>query len=230
MESVSVLFKVIIFVVYGIILGTVTVPLSKKLAMSRTEDPGKLAPLTTVKFKVMSVVLGLGASAGLVFTAKSADLLIRNLVLLIPIFSISYVDALVRKIPNPLLISMLAVDAIYITYYSIANKTAGLLPKVFIGVFVGMLVSFIPSLLKIPMGAGDIKYTAVIGFTIYATGYFQSMILMSIFVALFYVYLKITKKGGMKTQVPMGPFLSIGVVVTMCYSIFSSYTSFFNLL
>ena len=230
MESVSVLVKVIIFVVYGIILGTVTIPLSKKLAMSRTEDPGALAPLTTNKFKIMSVILGLGASAGIVFTSGSLDLLIRNLVLLIPIFSISYVDALVRKIPNPLLLTMLAVDTVFIIYYCIANQTAMLLPKVFIGVFFGMVVSFIPSLLKIPMGAGDIKYTAVIGFTIYATGYFQSMILMSIFVALFYVYLKITKKGGMKTQVPMGPFLSAGVVITMCYSIFSSYNMVFNML
>ena len=227
MESITTLYKVIIFIVYGIVLGVITVPLSKYLAKSRTEDPGEIAPLNKTSIRVLSVILGLLASAGIAFTSKDLSLLIRNLILLIPIFSISFVDALVRKIPNPLLLTMLCVDAVYITYYSVANKTAELLPKVFIGVFLGMVVSFIPSLLKIPMGAGDIKYTAVIGFTIYASGYFQAMILMALLVALFYVYLKITKKGGMKTQVPMGPFLSIGVVVTMCFPLLESYNTFF---
>ena len=73
------------------------------------------------------------------------------------------------------------------------------------------------------MGAGDIKYSGVIGICIYATGYFQSMVIMAILVAIAYLYLKITKKGDMKTQIPMGPFLSAGTVITMCFSVFDMF-------
>jgi prepilin signal peptidase PulO-like enzyme (type II secretory pathway) len=69
------------------------------------------------------------------------------------------------------------------------------------------------------MGAGDVKYSAVIGVCIYAMGYFQSMVFMGIFVAIYLVYLKITRKGGLKTLVPMGPFLSVGTVISMCFLI-----------
>ena len=83
-----------------------------------------------------------------------------------------------------------------------------------------MIVCTIPSILKIPMGAGDIKYSGVIGLTIYAVSYFQAMVLMALFVLMFFIYMKIKKKGGLKTQIPMGPFLSIGTVISMCFSVF----------
>ena len=221
MASTAVLIKILITVVYGSVLGIVTIPLAKKLALSRTEDPGDVAPLNKRSIKVLSLVLGIAATAGLTFTADAVDLYIRNLLLLIPIFGLSFVDAVVRKIPNPLLLSMLVIEAIYVAYHCITAKDAAIIPGIFIGFFLGMIVCLIPSVLKIPMGAGDIKYSGVIGICIYATGYFQAMIIMALLVALFYVYLKITKKGGMKTQVPMGPFLSIGTVATMCFSVFT---------
>ena len=215
------LFKILVTVIYGLALGILTIPLSKKLALSRTEDPADVAPLNKAGIKILSIVLAVAAVAAISFTADSADLYIRNLLLLIPIFSLSFVDAVVRKIPNSLLLSMLVIEAVYVAYHCISNKTTDIIPSMFIGFFVGMVVCLIPSILKIPMGAGDIKYSGVIGICVYATGYFQSMVIMAVLVALFYVYLKITKKGGMKTQVPMGPFLSIGTVITMAFSIFS---------
>jgi prepilin signal peptidase PulO-like enzyme (type II secretory pathway) len=221
MESTSIIVKILITVIYGAVLGIVTIPLSKKLALSRTEDPADVAPLNKRSIQVLSVVLGIAAVAGLTFTADAADLYIRNLLLLLPIFGLSFVDAVVRKIPNPLLLSMLVVEAAYVAYHCISTKSAEIIPGIFIGFFIGMIVCLIPSVLKIPMGAGDIKYSGVIGICLYATGYFQSMIIMAVLVALFYVYLKISKKGGMKTQVPMGPFLSVGTVITMCVSAFS---------
>jgi prepilin signal peptidase PulO-like enzyme (type II secretory pathway) len=220
MDSISIWIKVIITVVYGIALGVLVIPLSKKLALSRTEDPAQVAPLNKTGIKIMSVVFGVAAVAGLTFTADSADLYIRNLLLLIPVFSLSFVDALVRKIPNSCLLAMLVTEAVYVTYHCISTNSVSIVPGIFLGFFIGMVVCLIPSLLKIPMGAGDIKYSGVIGICLYATGYFQSMVIMAVLVAGYYVYLKLTKKGGMKTQVPMGPFLSVGTVITMCFSVF----------
>ena len=219
MESTQLLLKLVITFVYGAVLGIVTIPLSKKLALSRTEDPAVVAPLSGMALRITALILGIAASAGIIFTAETYSLLIRNLLLLIPIFGLSFVDAFVRKIPNPLLLSMLVIQTVYVVYECITTKSTEIIPKMFVGFFLGMVVCYIPSLLKIPMGAGDIKYSAVIGLVIYATGYFQSMIIMALLVGIFAIYLKITKKGGLKTEIPMGPFLSIGTVVSMCYSI-----------
>ncbi len=216
-------FKIIVSIIYGIALGIVTIPLSKKLTLSRTEDPAEAAPLNKTSIKILSLVLALAATFGITFTADSPDLYIRNLLLLIPIFSLSFVDALVRKIPNSCLLSMLVVEVGYVIYHCISTKSMEILPSIFMGFFVGMVVCLIPSILKIPMGAGDIKYSGVIGICIYATGYFQSMVIMAILVAIAYLYLKITKKGDMKTQIPMGPFLSAGTVITMCFSVFDMF-------
>lgn len=210
------LFKALVAVVYGIILGVVTIPLSKKLASSRTEDPGVLAPLNKAYIKAGAVVTGVIASLAISLTADDGALWIRNLLFLIPIFALSVVDAYIRKIPNSCLLSIIIIQAVYAVYYSVANKTIDIIPKIVFGFLFGMVVCLIPSILKIPMGAGDIKYNAVIGMSLYLLGYFESMVLMAVLVAIAYLYLKITKKGNMKTQIPMGPFLSIGTVVSMC--------------
>jgi prepilin signal peptidase PulO-like enzyme (type II secretory pathway) len=213
----AVIIKILVAIVYGVALGVVTIPLSKKLTLSRTDDPAKASPLNKASLKIITVVFGIAASAAIVFTADATDLLVRNLLLLIPIFSISVVDALVRKIPNPLLLVMLIIEAVYVIYHCVSTKSSDIFIKILVGFLVGMIVCFLPSLLKIPMGAGDIKYSAVIGICIFAMGYFQSMIFMGILIAIYLVYLKITKKGGLKTLVPMGPFLSAGTVISMCF-------------
>ncbi len=225
MESASIRILVfcIISLIYGIALGFVTIPLSKKLTLSRTDDPGKAAPLNKAPLKIAAVCMGVTASFGIVFTigiAGDYSLMIRNLLLLVPMFGIIFVDALVRKIPNPLLLTMIAIDVVYIIYECASTQKIEPLIKAFLGMFVGMLVCYIPSVLKIPMGAGDIKYSAVIGLTVYVMGYAQSMILMSLLDLMVWVYLKVTKKGGMKTLIPMGPLLTIGTIITMCVSIF----------
>ncbi|MBR7073031.1 MAG: prepilin peptidase, partial [Eubacterium sp.] len=146
---------------------------------------------------------------------------VKYLLLLIPIFSVAFVDALVRKIPNPLLLSMLIIDIAFTIYDCVRaednDEIVSIIFRLIVGFFLGLIVCTLPSMLKIPMGAGDIKYSAVIGATVYFMGYFQAMILMALLVAVFYAFLKITKKGNIKTQIPMGPFLSIGTVITMCF-------------
>jgi Flp pilus assembly protein protease CpaA len=112
---------------------------------------------------------------------------------------------------------MLIIEVAYVIYHCVSTKSSDIFMKILVGFLVGMIMCFLPNLLNIPMGAGDIKYSGVIGICIFAVGYFQSMIFMGIFIAIYLVYLKIIKKGGLKTLVPIGPFLSAGTVISMCF-------------
>lgn len=221
----SVLVKIIIGVVYGLALSVVTIPLSKKLIISRSEDPGDTILLKNKLLIASLVILGVFSSVGLMLTVDDTPLLIRNLVLLIPIFSIAVVDSIIRKIPNSLLLVMIVTHAVYAVYVSIATKTSQVLIASLIGAFIGLLACTAPSLLRIPVGAGDIKYSGVIGLCLYLGGYLQAMVIMGLLALGAYIILKVTKKGGMKTLIPMGPFLSAGTVISMCFPLIDSLVS-----
>ena len=221
----SVLVKIIIGVVYGLALSVVTIPLSKKLIISRSEDPGDTILLKNKLLIASLVILGVFSSVGLMLTVDDTPLLIRNLVLLIPIFSIAVVDSIIRKIPNSLLLVMIVTHAVYAVYVSIATKTSQVLIASLIGAFIGLFACTAPSLLRIPVGAGDIKYSGVIGLCLYLGGYLQAMVIMGLLALGAYIVLKVTKKGGMKTLIPMGPFLSAGTVISMCFPLIDSLVS-----
>lgn len=224
-----VLVKILIGIAYGAFLGLVVVPLSKKLILSRSEDPGDTLALMDKKNKIIFVAVGIVSSIALLFIVTEIPLLIRDLFLLIPMFSIAIVDALIRKIPNPLLLAMIIIQAVYLTYICVDGKTTTPLITAAFGFAFGFIGCTIPSIFRIPVGAGDIKYSAVIGLCIYLSGYLQSMIIMGLIVLVLYVILKITKRGGMKTMIPMGPFLSIGTVITMCFPLLDSLVAKVNM-
>ncbi len=212
----SILIKTAIGVAWGVVLGVVTIFLSKRLTLKRTEDPVKAAPIDTPLFKAMSVVVGIVASVAVMLTATDTALAIRNELLLIPIASIAVVDSLVRKIPNPLLLFMIIVQAVYLTYYSITNDVSILLTAGF-GFFIGFASCAFTTLLKVPVGSGDTKYCACLGLCLYFTTFLQSMVLVGLTAIVCLVYLKITKKGGLKTMIPLGPLISLGSVISVCF-------------
>ena len=215
----TLIIKLVISILYGIAAGLLTIPLSKKLTLSRTDDPSVAAVIEKPLTVAVVVLISLASSIAISLTVDETGLMIRNLVLLFPMLSIMVVDMVVRKIPNPLLLTMIITELAYILYYCISEKTADIIPKVIIGIAVGLLLTWIPGLLKIPIGNGDIKYCAVIGACVYIMGFAQAMVTMSLLVGIVYIVLKITKKGDMKTMLPMGPFLSVGTIVTMCIPI-----------
>lgn len=220
--NIILIIKLIIGIAYGLVIGFFTIPLSKKLILSRTNDPGDTIVLNNKNFRIGIACVGLVSGICVALTADTWALLIRNLLLLFPMLSIGVVDALIRKIPNPLLLIMIVVQVVYVAYYCITNSTTQLLIAAGFGFFVGFLCCTIPSILRIPVGAGDIKYSAVIGLCILFVNYMQAMIIMGILALATFVFLKVTKKGGMKTLIPMGPFLSIGAVISMCFPLLES--------
>lgn len=218
----STLVKILIGIVYGLLLVAIAIPLSKKLILTRTEDPGETLPLNNKFVRLLISIASLLASLGVVFTAEDDISLVRNLLLLIPMINISIVDFFIKKIPNSLLLSMILIQGGYAAYVCTTEHSTKLLITIAFGFAVGFIGCTIPSILRLPVGAGDIKYSAMIGMVVYIAGYFQSMILMGIVGLILLVVLKITKKGDGKTMVPMGPLLSIGTVITMCYPLLNS--------
>ena len=139
------------------------------------------------------------SATALISAADDEIALIRNLVLLLPMLTIAIVDSLIRKIPNSLLLSMIVVQAAYVIYQCVTTHTNYTLLNAGIGFFLGFVAFTIPTLLKVPVGAGDVKYSAVVGLIMYMGCYLQTMATVGILVLLVFVFLKITKRGGMKT-------------------------------
>lgn len=214
----SVLVKVLIGIAYGAVLGLVTVPLSKKLTLNRTEDPVKAAPLNKSLFKILAVVVGIAVSVMVALTAEDTASFIRNLLILVPMASIAVVDALIRKIPNSLLLTMIIIQVPYIVYDCIAVKSPEPLFLAFVGFIIGFASCAVPSK-KLPIGSGDTKYCALIGGTLGLTLYMQSIILMGLIGLVILIYLKVSKKGGVKTMIPMGPLISFSSVISICFPV-----------
>lgn len=91
-----------------------------------------------------------------------------------------------------------------------------------IGIAVSFLIFYIPKLVGLYMGNGDVKLSAVFGFALGFVGYIQAMVVMAVISVLLLLVLIITKKGNGKTKTPMGPALSIGAVLTVLLPLLSN--------
>lgn len=128
---------------------------------------------------------------------------------------IGWIDWLIRKIPNELLLALILCKVVFLTTgHHLAFLIQGL-----IGLAIGFFVFMLPSILKIPIGAGDIKYAAVIGFYLGVLNFIQVMLVTALALLIYLVYLLITKKGNWKTAAAMGPYLSLGSIFTVLFPI-----------
>lgn len=130
--------------------------------------------------------------------------------------TISFIDIDTRTIPDGLVIFILALGIVRGGYLYIYHSV----PWYFflIGFFAASLFLLILSFLFTDsMGGGDIKLMAAAG--LYLGG---KLILFSLFIGAFYgaiyaVFLFARRKAGMKTQVPFGPFLSLGIITALLF-------------
>lgn len=127
--------------------------------------------------------------------------------------SIGWIDWMIRKIPNELLLSLIVTKAVFLIY----DGQPELLIQGFIGFAVGFIVFSLPSLLRIPIGAGDVKYAAVVGFYFGVYSFIEVMVVMAVGLAIYLLYLLITKKGNMRTSAAMGPYISLGILFTALF-------------
>ena len=136
--------------------------------------------------------------------------------------AIAIVDLDIKKIPNSSVLALLVIRTVAIVY-AIATGVPikeTLIPSL-IGLAAGFILYQLPMFFGIPIGTGDVKYSSAIGFCLGAFGYLQAALVMAAGLVVYLIYLVATKKGSLKTAVPMGPYLSLGVIITVLFPMFN---------
>jgi prepilin signal peptidase PulO-like enzyme (type II secretory pathway) len=207
-------YQQIILVIVGGILGFASLTLAKALIKRRGENPsGKLfnGTLSVMIWTIVGMLIGFGI--GLLKTGwfRTTELAFLCFILL----SLSLVDAKIRKIPNQLLIALVALRLVALTYGTITGGVDGAdWLNSAIGAVVGWMIFTIPGMFGLMVGWGDVKFAAVSGLYLEIIGMVQAMLVMSLIILIYGLTLVISKKGNFKTAVAYGPALSVGIVVT----------------
>lgn len=209
---------------FGLIFGFVFYKFSLHQISKRTDDEDIIK--SAQKSFVLPCWMLLSAALFILIFWRYSDIYLRiEYILYISIaLDIAFVDFKIRKIPNELLLSMFLIRMIFILLAILqgAGVKEASSPSV-LGFAVGLVLFLIPSFFSIPIGAGDIKYCAAIGFCLGIVGYLQAMLIMAFSMSIYLVYLMVTKKGNMKTAAAVGPYLSLGVIATLLFQVLADY-------
>lgn len=224
--------------IYGTALGTLSALAFNRISVfqvqKRTQETAKIETLKNTALIVGWVLLS-GALFAAVF-ARYADTAVRleSVAYISIAISIGAVDMDIKKIPNSSVLALLTVRTVALVYQIAtgAPLKETLIPSL-VGLAAGFILYQLPMLIGIPIGTGDVKYSAAIGYCLGAFGYIQAALIMAVGLLVYLVYLVATKKGSLKTSVPMGPYLSLGAVVTVLFPVFGElqqtiFSQFFN--
>ncbi len=130
---------------------------------------------------------------------------------LLVLVSLSVTDLLIRKIPNEALLILIIIRLVQIVsqhrFADLATSLAGMVA--------GYFFFLLPTLLKMNIGSGDIKLAAVIGFCLGFFGMVLSVMIMGLLVGIMTIMLLLSHRGNLKTKIPLGPFLSAGMFISL---------------
>lgn len=212
-------------IVYGGLLGILAALAFNLISISqikrRTDENAKIEAVKNTAVIVAWLIL-----SGILFAAvfalfKGTAERLEAVAYISIAISIGVVDLDIKKIPNSSVLSLMIIRTVAIVCAIVmgAPVKQTLIPSL-IGLAAGFILYQLPMLIGIPIGTGDVKYSAAIGYCLGAFGYLQAALIMAAGLAIYLIYLVVTKKGSLKTAVPMGPYLSLGVVVTVLFPIF----------
>lgn len=212
-------------IVYGGLLGILAALAFNRIAIfqikRRTDETAKIEAVGNMAVIVAWVLLSgiLFAAAFAIFKDTSTRL--EAMAYISIAISIGVVDLDIKKIPNSSVLSLLIIRTVAIVYAIATGVPVKqcLIPSL-IGLAAGFILYQLPMLIRIPIGTGDVKYSAAIGYCLGAFGYLQAALIMAAGLIIYLIYLVATRKGSLKTAVPMGPYLSLGVVVTVLLPMF----------
>lgn len=209
----------------GLAVGFIGYLLSLFQIKQRTQDKQKIRQMKKPLIVILWVLISAGLFALCIWRIPNSwSLRIECALVIVLAMAIATVDISIRKIPNGSLLGILIIRTGYIVYSLSAHgfdNQKSLLISSLAGLAIGFLLFMIPSLIGIPIGAGDTKFCAVIGFTLGVSGYLQAMIIMAAAMLVYLLILKITKKGNLKTATAVGPYLAAGTIVTLLFPFIS---------
>lgn len=212
-------------VLYGGALGILAALAFSRIAIfqikQRTDETAKLEAVQNAAVTIIWVLL-----SGVLFAAafvrfEETALRLEAIAYISIAISIGIVDLDIKKIPNSSVLALLIVRTAAIIYAIATGVPVKecLIPSL-IGLAAGFILYQLPMFFGIPIGTGDVKYSAAIGYCLGAFGYLQAALIMAAGLIIYLIYLVATKKGSLKTAVPMGPYLSLGVIVTVLFPMF----------
>lgn len=212
-------------IVYGGMLGVLAALAFNRISIfqvkRRTDENAKLEAISTPAAVAVWVIL-----SGILFAAafamfKSTAQRLEVIAYISIAVSIGIVDLDIKKIPNSSVLALMIIRTASIIWSAVSGVPIKqtLIPSL-IGLAAGFILYQLPTLIGIPIGTGDVKYSAAIGYCLGAFGYLQAALIMAAGLVVYLIYLIATKKGSLKTAVPMGPCLSLGVVVTALFPAF----------
>lgn len=211
----------IIAIFAGLVAGFVFWKLAAAQIASRTKEHEKKNALNKTSVLISWMLLSAALFAAVIWRVPGIAQRIEYMIYITFVLNIAVVDIVIRKIPNELLLALMITK---IFFMIIAFTQGSPVKTVFLVPVVGLLVGFflfsIPSMFKINIGAGDVKFSAVIGFCLGAYLFLQAMIIMSIILLMYLLFLIVTKKGNHKTATAMGPYLAFGTVATLLFPFF----------
>ena len=207
-------FGIVTVIILGGVMGECMRRLSFKLIKNRIDQYKS----TFLSRRLSSITWILTGSLGCFIIS----LIIRNVLISIEymgiflvLLSLSSIDLSIRKIPNELLLALLAIK---ISEIAVLGAFISIFPAL-VGLLVGFILFLIPSYIGIEIGWGDIKLAAIAGLYLGTIGVFQAVLIMAAVMAIYLIYLVLTKKGNLKTKVAIGPPLSLGMMITLLFPI-----------
>lgn len=212
-------------IVYGGLLGILAALAFNLISISqikrRTDENAKIEAVKNTAVIVAWLLLSGALFAAVFALFEDTATRIESVAYISIAMSIGVVDLDIKKIPNSSVLALMIIRTAAIVY-AIATGVPvkqTLIPSL-VGLAAGFILYQLPMLIGIPIGTGDVKYSTAIGYCLGAFGYLQAALIMAAGLVIYLIYLMATKKGSLKTAVPMGPYLSLGVVVTVLHPMF----------
>ncbi|MHC1694375.1 MAG: prepilin peptidase [Eubacteriales bacterium] len=213
-----------VFILIGVFVGLFMKNITVQLISCRVKDKDFIKK-TTTKYTVLVWILlfsSLWMTAALVggLSIESVRFALVGTIC----FSLSAVDLNIRKIPNELLLSLLIIQIISLI---IGWDINDLLTSVG-GMIAGLILFMLPSYIGKAAGLGDVKFAATTGFILGFHGLIAAVLIMALIIIVYTAYLIVTKKGGLKTKLALGPYMTTGIIAVMIINILSN-TSYLDL-
>lgn len=147
-----------------------------------------------------------------------AQTIIRAEMLIVFGYVAAYSDLKTRRVPNRLVLTMLAAWAAFMAVYIVFDTESALellIPSLIGGAAGGGFFLFLYIVSRRGIGGGDVKLIAVMGLFLTFAKLMPVLFFSSLLTAVVSAVLLVTKRATMKTAIPLVPFLYVGTLITI---------------